>query len=593
LKKRLDKELKSIIDHGFAVLYLIAHKLVQKSLEDGYLVGSRGSVGSSLVAYLTNITEVNPLPPHYICTKCSYSDFHIDKGKYGVGIDLPDKNCPNCGASFKKDGYDIPFEVFLGFKGDKVPDIDLNFSGEYQPIAHKYTEELFGEGHVFRAGTIGTIAEKTAYGFVRKYLEEKDEVVTNAEIKRLVAGCTGVKRTTGQHPGGIMVVPKGREIFEFTPIQYPADAKESGVITTHFDYNFIHDNLVKLDILGHDDPTMIRMLEDLTGVDSRQISLDDEKTMAIFSGTEVLGIEPEDIRSQVGTFGIPEFGTRFVRQMLVDTKPNTFSELIRISGLSHGTDVWLNNAQTLIRDGIAQLSEVISTRDDIMVYLMYKGLEPTMAFQIMESVRRGRGLTQEFEQAMISKGVPDWFITSCKKIKYMFPKAHASAYVIMAFRIAYFKVHYPNAFYAAYFTIKAADFDADFALSGEKAIREKIRELESRGNDATAKEKNLLTILEVILEMYLRNISFLPIDLYESHPTRFLVADEGIRPPLNTLQGIGANAALSIGQARLVGEFISLEDLRERTKITKTAVEILRKHGALDGIPETSQLSLF
>ncbi|MGI5851680.1 MAG: PolC-type DNA polymerase III [Caldicoprobacterales bacterium] len=593
VKKRLDKELKSIIDHGFAVLYLIAHKLVQKSLEDGYLVGSRGSVGSSLVAYLTNITEVNPLPPHYICTKCSYSDFHIDKGKYGVGIDLPDKNCPNCGASFKKDGYDIPFEVFLGFKGDKVPDIDLNFSGEYQPIAHKYTEELFGEGHVFRAGTIGTIAEKTAYGFVRKYLEEKDEVVTNAEIKRLVAGCTGVKRTTGQHPGGIMVVPKGREIFEFTPIQYPADAKESGVITTHFDYNFIHDNLVKLDILGHDDPTMIRMLEDLTGVDSRQISLDDEKTMAIFSGTEVLGIEPEDIRSQVGTFGIPEFGTRFVRQMLVDTKPNTFSELIRISGLSHGTDVWLNNAQTLIRDGIAQLSEVISTRDDIMVYLMYKGLEPTMAFQIMESVRRGRGLTQEFEQAMISKGVPDWFITSCKKIKYMFPKAHASAYVIMAFRIAYFKVHYPNAFYAAYFTIKAADFDADFALSGEKAIREKIRELESRGNDATAKEKNLLTILEVILEMYLRNISFLPIDLYESHPTRFLVADEGIRPPLNTLQGIGANAALSIGQARLVGEFISLEDLRERTKITKTAVEILRKHGALDGIPETSQLSLF
>jgi len=593
VENRLDKELKSIIEHGFAVLYLIAHKLVQKSLEDGYLVGSRGSVGSSLVAYLTNITEVNPLPPHYVCTKCRYSDFHIDKGEFGVGVDLPDKNCPNCGSVLKKDGFDIPFEVFLGFEGDKVPDIDLNFSGEYQPIAHKYTEELFGEGHVFRAGTIGTIAEKTAYGFVKKYLEDKDKVVTNAEIKRLVAGCTGVKRTTGQHPGGIMVVPKGREIYEFTPVQYPADAKDSGVITTHFDYNFIHDNLVKLDILGHDDPTMIRMLEDLTGVDSRHISLDDERTMAIFSGTEVLGIKPEALGSQVGTFGIPEFGTRFVRQMLVDTKPTTFSELIRISGLSHGTDVWLNNAQTLIRDGTAQLSEVISTRDDIMVYLMYKGLEPTMAFQIMESVRKGRGLTQEFEKAMVSKGVPDWFISSCKKIKYMFPKAHASAYVIMAFRIAYFKVHYPHAFYAAYFTIKAADFDADFALSGEKVIRDKIRELESKGNSATAKEKNLLTILEVILEMYLRNISFLPIDLYKSHPTKFLIADGSIRPPLNTLQGIGANAALSIGQARLEGEFISLEDLRERTKITKTAIEILRKHGALDGIPETSQLSLF
>ena len=389
------------------------------------------------------------------------------------------------------------------------------------------------------------------------------------------------------------MVPKGREIYEFTPVQYPADAKDSGVITTHFDYNFIHDNLVKLDILGHDDPTMIRMLEDLTGVDSRHISLDDERTMAIFSGTEVLGIKPEALGSQVGTFGIPEFGNRFVRQMLLDTKPTTFSELIRISGLSHGTDVWLNNAQTLIRDGTAQLSEVISTRDDIMVYLMYKGLEPTMAFQIMESVRKGRGLTQEFEKAMVSKGVPDWFISSCKKIKYMFPKAHASAYVIMAFRIAYFKVHYPHAFYAAYFTIKAADFDADFALSGEKVIRDKIRELESKGNSATAKEKNLLTILEVILEMYLRNISFLPIDLYKSHPTKFLIADGSIRPPLNTLQGIGANAALSIGQARLEGEFISLEDLRERTKITKTAIEILRKHGALDGIPETSQLSLF
>lgn len=591
--KRLEKELDSIIKHGFAVLYLIAHKLVKKSLMDGYLVGSRGSVGSSLVAYMTNITEVNPLPPHYVCPKCTHSDFDIDKAKYGVGVDLPNKSCSQCGTTYRKDGFDIPFEVFLGFEGDKIPDIDLNFSSEYQPIAHSYTEELFGEGHVFRAGTIGTIAERTAFGFVKKYLEERNEVVTNAEIKRLVAGCTGVKRTTGQHPGGIMVVPKGREIYEFTPIQHPADAKDSGVITTHFDYNFIHDNLVKLDILGHDDPTIIRMLEDITGEDARSIPLDDERTMAIFSGTESLGIKPEDIDSQVGTFGIPEFGTKFVRQMLIDTKPTTFGELIRISGLSHGTDVWLNNAQDLIRDGVAQLSEVISTRDDIMIYLIYKGLEPTTAFQIMESVRRGRGLTPEFEEAMISKDVPEWFISSCKKIKYMFPKAHASAYVIMAFRIAFFKVYYPHAFYAAYFTIKADDFDADFALEGKSKIMDSIRELEAKGNRMSLKEKNLLTILEVVLEMYCRDIFFLPVDLYLSHPTKFLISDNAIRPPLNTLQGVGANAALSISRAREQGEFISIEDLRERTKITKTAVEVLRKHGALKGIPETSQLSLF
>lgn len=594
VSKRLEKELNSIIKHGYAVLYYIAHKLVKKSLSDGYLVGSRGSVGSSLVAYMTDITEVNPLPPHYVCPQCKHSDFNIDKSKYGVGIDLPDKNCPNCGAAYKKDGFDIPFEVFLGFKGDKVPDIDLNFSGEYQPTAHKYAEELFGQGYVFRAGTIGTIAEKTAFGFVKKYLDEKGITVSNAEIKRLVAGCTGVKRTTGQHPGGLMVVPRSREIYEFTPIQYPADDKDSGVITTHFDYNFIHDNLVKLDILGHDDPTMIKMLEDITGLDAKNIPLDDEKTMSIFSSTEPLGIKPEDIGSQVGTFGIPEFGTRFVRQMLVDTKPTTFGELVRISGLSHGTDVWLNNAQDLIRDGIAQLSQVISTRDDIMIYLIYKGLEPTLAFQIMESVRKGKGLTPEFEKAMKEKDVPDWFISSCKKIKYMFPKAHAAAYVLMAFRIAYFKVYHPHAFYATYFTIKSSDFDADMALEGKDAVKKKIKELESKGNSATAKEKSLLTVLEVVLEMYCRNISFLPIDLYESHPTKFLIVDNKyIRPPLNTLQGVGVNAALSIAKAREQGEFISLEDLRERTKITKTVIEVLKNHGALEGIPETSQLSLF
>lgn len=593
VSKRLEKELNSIISHGFAVLYYIAHKLVKKSLSDGYLVGSRGSVGSSFVATMTGITEVNPLPPHYVCPNCKHSDFEVDKSKYGVGVDLPDKDCPMCGTAYNKSGFDIPFEVFLGFKGDKVPDIDLNFSGEYQPIAHKYTEELFGEGHVFRAGTIGTIAEKTAFGFVKKYLEESNKVVTNAEIKRLVAGCTGVKRTTGQHPGGIMVVPKNREIFEFTPIQYPADDKDSGVITTHFDYNFIHDTLVKLDILGHDDPTMIRMLEDITGVDARGISLGEKETMKLFSSTEPLGLAPEDINSPVGTFGVPEFGTRFVRQMLAETRPTTFGELIRISGLSHGTDVWLNNAQDLIRDGIATLSEVISTRDDIMLYLIEKGVEPTIAFNIMERVRKGRGLTEEFEKVMREKDVPEWFIDSCKKIKYMFPKAHACAYVIMAFRIAYFKVYYPEAFYATYFTVRADDFDIDLVLGGKEAIREKIRELESKGNEATAKEKNLITILEVALEMYCRDVKMLPVDLYKSDPMKFLITEEGIRPPLSSLQGLGVAAAKSISEARKNGKFVSIEDLRERARVSKTVIDMLRNHGALDGIPETSQISLF
>jgi DNA polymerase-3 subunit alpha (Gram-positive type) len=594
VSKRLEKELNSIINHGFAVLYFIAHKLVKKSLSDGYLVGSRGSVGSSFVATMTGITEVNPLPPHYVCPKCKHSDFDVDKSKYGVGVDLPDKNCPVCGASYKKQGFDIPFEVFLGFKGDKVPDIDLNFSGEYQPLAHKYTEELFGEGHVFRAGTIGTIAEKTAFGFVKKYLDQNNKVANNAEIKRLVAGCTGVKRTTGQHPGGVMVVPKSKEIYEFTPIQHPADDKNSGVITTHFDYNFIHDRLVKLDILGHDDPTVIRMLEDITGINAREdIVIGEKKTMEIFSSTKPLGIEPEDINSPVGTFGIPEFGTKFVRQMLVDTRPTTFGELIRISGLSHGTDVWLNNAQDLIREGVAELSEVISTRDDIMIYLIDKGVEPTIAFKIMENVRKGKGLTDEFEEAMRAKNVPEWFIGSCKKIKYMFPKAHACAYVIMAFRIAYFKVYYPEAFYTTYFTVRADDFDIDLVLGGKEVIREKIKELESRGNDITTKEKNLITILEVALEMYCRDIKLLSVDLYKSHPVKFLITENGILPPLNSLQGVGTAAAKSIAEAREDGEFVSIEDLRERARVSKTVIDILKSHGALGNIPETSQICLF
>jgi DNA polymerase-3 subunit alpha (Gram-positive type) len=593
VEKRLDKELKSIIGNGFAVLYLIAHKLVKKSNQDGYLVGSRGSVGSSFVATLTGITEVNPLPPHYVCPGCRHSDFSVDTEKFGCGADLPDKTCPNCGHEYKKDGFDIPFEVFLGFKGDKVPDIDLNFSGEYQASAHKYTEELLGEGQVFRAGTIGTIAEKTAFGFVKKYLESKQVVSTNAEIKRLVAGCTGVKRTTGQHPGGILVVPKSKEIYDFTPIQHPADDKNSGVITSHFDFHAIHDTLVKLDILGHDDPTVIRMLEDITGVDAQSIPLGESATMKLFSSTEPLNLNPEDINSPVGTFGVPEFGTRFVRQMLIDTKPTTFAELIRISGLSHGTDVWLNNAQELIRSDIATLREVISTRDDIMIYLINRGLEPTTAFNIMENVRKGKGLTPEMEQIMQENAVPKWYIDSCKKIKYMFPKAHAAAYVIMSFRIAWFKVYFPKAFYTAYFTVRADDFDASLTMKGPESVRNAIKQLDARGNDLSAKERNVLTILEVVLEMYLRNISFVPIDLYKSHAERFLITEDGIRPPLNALQGVGVNAARSIVEARNQGEFISIEDLRDRSRITKTAIEALKEQGVLKNMPETSQISLF
>jgi DNA polymerase-3 subunit alpha (Gram-positive type) len=593
VQKRLDKELKSIIGNGYAVLYLIAHKLVKKSNSDGYLVGSRGSVGSSFVATLTGITEVNPLPPHYICPNCKHSDFEIDTEQYGCGADLPDRSCPICQHPYGKDGFDIPFEVFLGFKGDKVPDIDLNFSGDYQSVAHKYTEELFGEGHVFRAGTIGTIAEKTAFGFVKKYLESKEIETTNSEIKRLVAGCTGVKRTTGQHPGGILVVPKSREIYEFSPIQNPADDKKSGIITSHFDFHAIHDTLVKLDILGHDDPTVIRMLEDITGVDAKTIELGEETTMKLFSGTEPLKVKQEDINSPVGTFGVPEFGTQFVRQMLVDTKPTTFAELIRISGLSHGTDVWLNNAQELIRSEVATLPEVICTRDDIMIYLISRGLEPTMAFKIMENVRKGKGLSPEMEEAMVEKSIPDWYVDSCKKIKYMFPKAHAAAYVIMAFRIAWFKVYYPEAFYATYFTVRADDLDAALIMKGAEFIRETIKSLTVKGNELSTKEKNVLTILEVALEMYMRNIKFVPIDLYKSDSYRFLITDEGIRPPLNALQGVGVNAAKSIANEREQGEFLSIEDLRERTRVTKTVIEALQNQGVLDNLPETSQLSLF
>jgi len=592
VEERLKKELDSIIKNGFSVMYLIARNLVQKSLSDGYLVGSRGSVGSSFVAYLAGITEVNPLQPHYICDNCKYSEFITD-GSYDCGYDLPIKNCPNCGIPLRRDGYDIPFETFLGFDGDKEPDIDLNFSGEYQSRAHKYVEELFGEGHVFRAGTIASIADKTAFGFVKNYLEERGIVVTNAEMNRLIRGCTGVKRTTGQHPGGVMIVPQDKEIYDFTPIQYPADDTSSHTITTHFDYNFLHGSILKLDILGHDDPTTIRMLQDLTGVNPRSIPIGDPDTLAIFSCTDPLGIKPEDINCEVGTLGIPEFGTKFVRQMLVETRPKTMSELIRISGLSHGTDVWINNAQDLIKSSTATLSQVICTRDDIMLYLIHAGLPPLKAFKIMEDVRKGKGLTQEYEELMREHNVPEWYIQSCKKIKYMFPKAHAAAYVMMAFRIAWFKVHYPLEFYTVYFSVKAEEFDASIMTQSQTRIEQMIEDLENKGNNLTQKEKGVLTLLEIVNEMYARNIRFLPVDLYKSDARNFKIENGAIRPPLVSLPGLGLTAAQNIVNARKEKSFSSIEDLRIRSKASRTVIDILKEHGCLDELPESSQLSLF
>ncbi|RWZ60455.1 PolC-type DNA polymerase III [Halobacillus fulvus] len=592
VEKRLEKELKSIIGHGFAVIYLISQKLVTKSLEDGYLVGSRGSVGSSFVATMTDITEVNPLPPHYVCPECQYHEFFTD-GSVGSGFDLDEKDCPKCGTAFKKDGQDIPFETFLGFKGDKVPDIDLNFSGEYQPKAHNYTKVLFGEENVYRAGTIGTIAEKTAYGYVKGYAGDHELQFKNAEVDRLVQGCTGVKRTTGQHPGGIIVVPDDMEIYDFSPIQFPADDTKSEWRTTHFDFHSIHDNLLKLDILGHDDPTVIRMLQDLSGIDQKEIPVDDPEVMKIFSGPEALGVTADQIMCKTGTLGVPEFGTRFVRQMLEDTKPKTFAELVIISGLSHGTDVWLGNAEQLISDGICTLPEVIGCRDDIMVYLMHKGLDPSLAFKIMEFVRKGRGLQDEWIEEMKKHGVPDWYIDSCKKIKYMFPKAHAAAYVLMAVRIAYFKVHYPIYFYAAYFTVRASDFELDTMIKGSAAIRSRIEEIQSKGLDATPKEKNVMTVLELALEMCERGYHFKSVDLYRSSATDFLVEGDGLIPPFNAVDGLGTNAAINIVNAREEGEFLSKQDLRERSRISKTVLEYLDNFGCLEGMPDENQLSLF
>lgn len=599
VQKRLDKELNSIIKNGFSVLYIIAQKLVWKSVEDGYLVGSRGSVGSSFVANMAGITEVNSLPPHYVCPNCKYSDFDSEivratAMEEGSGCDMPDRLCPNCQTLLRKDGHDIPFETFLGFDGDKEPDIDLNFSGEYQQIAHAYTEELFGKGKVFKAGTIGTLADKTAYGFVKKYFDEKHMTVHNAEINRLLRGCTGIKRTTGQHPGGLMVVPSDHDIYEFCPIQRPANDMNSNIITTHFDYHSISGRLLKLDLLGHDDPTVIRMLYDLTGVNPQSVSLGDKDTMSLFESPKILGVTPEQIGCETGTLGIPEFGTKFVRQMLLDTKPKTFADLIRISGLSHGTDVWINNAQELIEKKIITLKETISTRDSIMIYLINKGMDNKKAFKIMEKVRKGKGLSEEDIADMKACDVPDWYIQSCQKIKYMFPKAHAAAYVMMAFRIAYFKIKYPLAYYAAYFTVRACDdFDYATMCMGEEKAREAIREIHAKGMEATTKEKNKLTVLEIIVEYYARGFRFFPMDLYKSDARKFIVAEGGLIPPFNSLQGLGTTAAQSIVEGRRGGEFKTIEDFKARTAVGKSLIELLKETGVLKGIPETNQLTLF
>jgi DNA polymerase-3 subunit alpha (Gram-positive type) len=599
VRTRLDKELKAIIGYGFATLYNTAERLVKKSLSDGYLVGSRGSVGSSLVATMCGITEVNPLPPHYRCAHCRRADFDVDRECYKVGVDLPPKDCPTCGRPMIRDGFDIPFEVFLGFNGDKVPDIDLNFSGVYQPRAHAYVEELFGKEHCFRAGTIGTLADKTAYGFVSKYCEERSLNVSEAEKNRLVLGCVGVKRTTGQHPGGMVVLPKEYDIYQFTAIQHPADDAASEVVTTHYDFGSMHDVLVKLDILGHDDPTMIRMLQDLSGVPPLDLPLGDPGVMSLFSSPEALGLTADVLGCNTGTLGIPEFGTRFVRQMLEETKPTTMEELIRISGLSHGTDVWVGNAQDLVHGGVATLSQCICTRDDIMNALIDYGVPAKMSFDTMESVRKGKGLRADMEQAMREHKVPEWFVDSCKKIKYMFPKGHAVAYVTMALRIAWYKLYRPDAYYTAYFTVRGDGFDANVMLGGADSLRAKIA---NAGDDdesgvrqkLTAKEKDLVVLMELALEMNLRGIRFAGIDLYRSDAQEFRILEPGvILPPFTALPGLGESVAQSIVRAREDGEFLSVEAFKARTKASSAHIEMLRTLGCLGNMPETSQLSLF
>lgn len=592
---RLEKELEPIIKYGFSANYLISERLVKKSNRDGYLVGSRGSVGSSVVATFLGISEVNPLPAHYICRNeaCKYSEWFLD-GSVPSGFDLPDKECPKCGQMLKGEGQDIPFETFLGFKGDKVPDIDLNFSGEYQPHAHNYTKEIFGEKCVFRAGTIGTVAEKTAFGYAKKYEEDHHKSWRGAELSRLAAGCTGVKRSTGQHPGGIVVVPDYMEVEDITPVQYPADDTSAEWKTTHFDYHAFDANLLKLDILGHDDPTMMRMLQDLTGVDPTTIPMNDPKVMSMFNSTEALGVTPEQIRTPVATYGVPEMGTKFVRQMLIESKPSSFADLLQISGLSHGTGVWLGNAQELIKNGTCNIKTVIGCRDDIMLYLIYKaGMDASLAFKITESVRKGKGLTPEWIEEMKRCKVPQWYIDSCLKIQYMFPKAHAAAYVISAVRTAYFKLYYPIEYYATYFSVRAEDFDIELCCQGYEAIYRQIEEIEQKGFQATTKEKSMLPVLEMALEMTARGFTFKNLDLYRSEATRFIVDGDSLIPPFSAMQGIGENAARNIAAAREQGEFLSIEDFQQKSKASKSIIELLTQMGCFRGLPESNQLSLF
>ncbi len=590
--RRLEKELKAIIGNGYAALYWTARQLVLKSNSDGYMVGSRGSVGSSFVATMSGITEVNPLPPHYICPKCHWHKFFTGE-EVGAGIDLPKKDCPRCGTELHRDGFDIPFEVFLGFDGDKVPDIDLNFSGEYQATIQKYTEELFGADYVFRAGTIGTLAEKTAYGFVKNYLEETGQVKRRAEINRMLKKLVGVKRTTGQHPGGMIVVPKDMEIFDFTPIQYPANDPKSGIVTTHFEFSYIHDSLVKLDNLGHKGPTMMRLFEEFSGIRVDDIPMDDPATMAVFCGLESLGVTEEQIGTSIGTLGVPEFGTDFTRQVLEDILPTTFADLVAIMGLTHGTDVWLNNAQNLIREKVTDFKNVIACRDDIMTYLMHRGLSASDAFRIMERVRKGQGLSEADITLMKKHQVPDWYIESCFKIKYMFPKAHAVAYAITAYRAAYFKVHKPAAFYATFLSVEIEHVNADIIVAGVERVKAEIAALEAKGTEATAKDADVITVLKTVLEAMARGIKFLPVDLYHSDATRVIPQGNGLLLPLVSLEGVGLNAANAIVEARQEGEFLSIEDLRQRTKISRTVIDALSRHNCLAGMPETNQLSLF
>ncbi|MBR5948561.1 MAG: PolC-type DNA polymerase III [Clostridia bacterium] len=591
VQKRLDKEKNSIVTNGYSSLYMVAQQLVSKSLSDGYLVGSRGSVGSSFVAYLLGITEVNALPPHYRCEKCRYSEFPDVGDNSRCGIDLPPKNCPVCGEPLRRDGYEIPFETFLGFKGDKTPDIDLNFSGEYQPVAHKFTETMFGEGHAFRAGTISGLQEKTAYGYVLHYCEENGLNLSEAEKTRLASGCVGTRKTTGQHPGGIVIVPKELEIFDFCPVQRPAEKVDAESITTHFDFHALDDKLVKLDILGHDDPTALRMLFDITGIDPKTVPLDDPETMAIFKTDEPLGVSLKALDCDIGSLGISEFGTGFVRGMLKQTRPTTMEELVRIAGLSHGTDVWLGNAQELVENGTANLMQVICTRDDIMNYLIAHGGDPSLSFKTMENVRKGKGLTSDMEDEMHKNNIPQWYIDSCKKIKYMFPRAHAAAYVMMSFRVAYFKVHHPLAYYAVYFTVRADTFDIEKSLGGAERVLKNLNELKAL-DSLDVKQKEQVIILELVYEMNLRGIELLPIDLYKSKATKFTIEDGKLRPPFNAIAGLGDTAAHQLEEGGKAGKYISREELVKRTKLNNTLLEKLDALGCLGELPKSDQVSL-